>query len=166
MVILIRTKDINQCCQSSMRTASCWGKDCAADSIFSSSETCSGDTSTHSLSFPTPTIAWDEAKCFPKLYDAIPAPATMASWTKNECEETWEPTTTDAATTTSEACASMVKYHRNLMEFGYRALIFGGCKLKKVVACFFNKRVAGYLQGYGNNLIILTIKTAKYKKGS
>ncbi|XP_026397788.1 uncharacterized protein LOC113293346 [Papaver somniferum] len=79
-----------------------------------------------------PTIAWDEAKCFPKLYDAIPAPATMASWTKNECEETWEPTTTDAATT-SEASASMVKYHGNLMECGYRALIFRGCKLKKVV---------------------------------
>ncbi|RZC59724.1 hypothetical protein C5167_007030 [Papaver somniferum] len=114
------------------------------------------------LSFPIPTIAWDEAKCFPKLYDAIPAPATMASWTKNDCKETWEPTTTNAATT-SEACASMVKYHRNLTECGYRALIFRGCKQKKVVPamkrmCFSGIPCWVYLQGYDNNLIILTIK--------
>ncbi|KAI3896807.1 hypothetical protein MKW98_009660 [Papaver atlanticum] len=31
---------------------------------------------------------------------------------------------------------------------------------------FFNNRVAGYLQGYENNLMFLHIKTAKYKKGS
>ncbi|KAI3931825.1 hypothetical protein MKW98_012235 [Papaver atlanticum] len=128
-----------------MRTASCWGKDGVADSIFSSSDTCCGDTSTPSLSFPTPAIAWDEAKCFPKLYDAIPAPTTMVAWIKNECEESWEPTTTDAATTTSEACASMTR------SLGYKIL-------DEWRPWFFSNRVAGYLHGYDNNLMFLTIK--------
>ncbi|KAK9756279.1 hypothetical protein RND81_01G086500 [Saponaria officinalis] len=73
---------------------------------------------------------------------------------------------------------SMIQYHRNLTELGYRALIFSGdhdmcvpytgseawtksLGYKTVDAWrpwFFNNQVAGYTQGYDKNLTFLTIK--------
>ncbi|XP_056177314.1 serine carboxypeptidase-like 20 [Syzygium oleosum] len=75
---------------------------------------------------------------------------------------------------------SMIKYHKNLTARGYRALIYSGdhdmcvpytgsqawtrSMGYKIVdewrSWIFNEQVAGYLQGYENNLTFLTIKGA------
>ncbi|XP_008794935.2 serine carboxypeptidase 1-like [Phoenix dactylifera] len=90
----------------------------------------------------------------------------------------------------SHDAGSMIKYHRNLTEQGYRALIFSGdhdmCVpftgseawtrslgfriVDEWRPWFFDEQVAGYIQGYEHNLTFLTIKGAghtvpEYKPG-
>lgn len=90
----------------------------------------------------------------------------------------------------SHDAGSMIKYHKNLTEQGYRALIFSGdhdmCVpftgseawtrslgykiIDQWRPWYFNEQVAGFIQGYEHNLTFLTIKGAghtvpEYKPG-